>query len=44
MKQKIIADFYIVDFKQMLDNAISMGWKVKSISTNEDGWIAVLES
>jgi predicted type IV restriction endonuclease len=44
MKQKIVAAYTITDFRQMLQNAIDMGWKVKIISSNEDGWVAVLES
>lgn len=44
MKQLVLHAFTIIDMKNELKAAINMGWKVKILEANEDGWIAVLES
>ena len=43
MKQRVITEYKAFDFNQSLNNAISMGWHIKSICCNDFSWTAVLE-
>jgi hypothetical protein len=45
MIQKTILEDNASDFKTVVDNAISMGWRVLTVAINSDTnyWFAVLE-
>lgn len=44
MKQKIVRETGSYEFKQVLDNAIFMGWRVLSIAVDSSSavWMAVI--